>query len=428
MKTFLFLIGIITAVCVVSATTNTDSAKRYENYQVFKIKLQNDLQRKIVKELLKNSKHYDLWHSSGTEVHIMISPNVIQQFMRLVKLWGITTEKIVSNVQSLINAEINDNIQKIDDTVTLDWTRYYPLADIECWLDEVLKTYPLITERFTVGKSYEGRTINGIKISYKAGNPGIFIESNIHAREWITSATATWFINELLTSTKAEVRQLAENYDWYIVPVLNVDGFVYTHEKDRLWRKTRQPVSTSTCIGADPNRNFDSHWMENGGASDDPCASDYAGPYPFSEPEIKGLTDFISGIKSKINILLAFHSYSQVLLSPYGHSEEELPPNYDDLMSVAKAYVDAVAGTSYATNYEYGTSAGVLYTASGTTIDWAYNEQDIKLTYTIEFRDLGRYGFVLPPVNIIPNAEETLNGILALVKRATELEYLNTKY
>lgn len=70
-----------------------------------------------------------------------------------------------------------------------------------------------------------------IKISYKSGNPGVFIESNIHAREWITSATATWFVNELLTSEKEEVRNLAENYDWYIVPVLNVDGFVYTHEK-----------------------------------------------------------------------------------------------------------------------------------------------------------------------------------------------------
>ena len=62
------------------------------------------------------------------------------------------------------------------------------------------------------------------------GNPAIFIESHIHAREWITSATATWFINELLTSSDPEVRQLANNYDWYILPILNVDGFVYSHE------------------------------------------------------------------------------------------------------------------------------------------------------------------------------------------------------
>lgn len=61
------------------------------------------------------------------------------------------------------------------------------------------------------------------------GNPTIFIESNIHAREWITSSTATWFINELLTSTDPVIMDLAQNIDWYIIPVLNVDGFHYTH-------------------------------------------------------------------------------------------------------------------------------------------------------------------------------------------------------
>jgi len=88
-----------------------------------------------------------------------------------------------------------------------------------------------VTEEFIVGKSYEGRTIRGIKISHKAGNPGIFIESNIHAREWITSASATWFINQLLTSEDADVRSLADNYDWHIIPVFNVDGFEYSHKK-----------------------------------------------------------------------------------------------------------------------------------------------------------------------------------------------------
>lgn len=65
--------------------------------------------------------------------------------------------------------------------------------------------------------------------------------------------------------------------------------------------------------------------------------------------------------------------------------------------------------------------------ATGATIDWAYNEQDIKITYTIEFRDQGRYGFVLPPAFIIPNAEEALIGIVALLAEAKELGYLEIK-
>lgn len=81
----------------------------------------------------------------------------------------------------------------------------------------------------TIGQSHEGRDLKVVKLSHKEGNPGIFVDANIHAREWITSATVTWILNELLTSDDPAVRDLAENFDWYIVPVLNPDGFVYTH-------------------------------------------------------------------------------------------------------------------------------------------------------------------------------------------------------
>lgn len=53
------------------------------------------------------------------------------------------------------------------------------------------------------------------------GNRAIFIESNIHAREWIASATSTFLINELLRSTNPEVVDLAENVDWYFLPLTN---------------------------------------------------------------------------------------------------------------------------------------------------------------------------------------------------------------
>lgn len=140
-----------------------------------------------------------------------------------------------------------------------DWTSYHTLDEIYAWLDNLLITHSNILTNIVIGQSFENRTIRAVKLSHKAGNPAIFIESHIHANEWITSATATWLLNELLTSTDLDVVELAQNIDWYIVPVLNVDGFVYTHEHDRMWRKTRQPHSIF-CNGADPNRNFDRFW------------------------------------------------------------------------------------------------------------------------------------------------------------------------
>lgn len=61
------------------------------------------------------------------------------------------------------------------------------------------------------------------------GNPAVFIESTIHAREWISAATATFILNELLTSNDPEIQEMTENYDWIFVPVVNVDGYEYTH-------------------------------------------------------------------------------------------------------------------------------------------------------------------------------------------------------
>lgn len=142
------------------------------------------------------------------------------------------------------------------------WDSYHTLDEMYDWIDGLVEKHGEILSVEQVGDSYEGREVRAVKLSHKAGNPGIFLESNIHAREWITSATATWILNELLTSTAPEVQELAQNYDWYILPVVNPDGLNYTKETNRMWRKTRYPHSV-LCYGADMNRNFPYHWMGN---------------------------------------------------------------------------------------------------------------------------------------------------------------------
>lgn len=109
------------------------------------------------------------------------------------------------------------------------WNDYYRLHAIYEWLDELLEKYPNVLTGYVYGKSYEGRPLRAVKVSHKMGNPTIFIESTIHAREWISTATVTYFLNQLLISDKPEIRYLANNYDWVIVPVVNVDGYEYSH-------------------------------------------------------------------------------------------------------------------------------------------------------------------------------------------------------
>ncbi|XP_017060386.1 zinc carboxypeptidase-like [Drosophila ficusphila] len=420
-----YLVALTLVVLAQGASLGQDEKLRYDNYSVYKVKYETPEQRNLLTKFAEDRENFRLWSEAKNELHLMISPGALSKLESEIQKINVTAEVFIGNVQSLIDLEEEANL-KLSSDGSFGWKKYNTLAEIYEWLDGILVAYPVITESFILGQSYEGRTIRGIKISYKSNNPGVLIESNIHAREWITSATATWLINEFLTSQDEGVRNLAENHDWYIVPVLNVDGFVYTHEKDRMWRKTRQPSDISSCIGVDPNRNYDSYWMEYNGASSNPCSETYGGPNALSEPEVKAMSDYISSNKDKFNVMLAFHSYSQFLLSPYGHTSEEFPPNYDDMMAASKAFADAVESLPYGTVYEYGSVAEMLYAATGATNDWAY-EQGIEMSFTIEFRDTGRYGFILPPVQIIPNAEEALVGIAALLDKCEELGYLELK-
>ncbi|XP_070144485.1 zinc carboxypeptidase-like [Drosophila kikkawai] len=420
-----FLVAFALVGLVQAASLSQDERIRYDNFSVFKVRYETQEQRSRLRSLVEEQNNFKHWGAIKDELHLMVSPGVLSQFKTELQRANLSAEVMISNVQELIDSEKEADSRASADE-SFGWKKYSTLAEIYAWLDGILAAYPTVTEEFIVGQSYEGRTIRGIKISYKSGNPGVLIESNIHANEWIASATATWLINEFLTSDDVLVRQMVETHDWYIVPVLNVDGFVYSHEKDRMWRKTRQPSADSSCIGVDPNRNFDVRWMESDGASSNPCDWNYGGPHALSEPEVQAMTDLVISLKDKINVMLAFHSYSQVLLSPYGHSSVEFPPNYDDLMAVAKAYADAVAKLPYDTVFQYGSVGGLLYPATGATIDLTYQE-GIEITYTVEFRDTGHYGFILPPAHIIPNSEEALAGIMALLEKTEELGYMKSK-
>ncbi|CAG7822153.1 unnamed protein product, partial [Allacma fusca] len=95
-------------------------------------------------------------------------------------------EDFVDDVQKLIDLESSSFNEG-----SLNWTSYGSLEQINEFLVEQNKKHPNITELFSIGKSHEGRDLLVLKIS-RGGAPKktIWLDANIHAREWITSAVA----------------------------------------------------------------------------------------------------------------------------------------------------------------------------------------------------------------------------------------------
>ncbi|XP_016955181.1 zinc carboxypeptidase [Drosophila biarmipes] len=395
---------------------------RYDNYKVYNVRIDDLEQFKLLnaqEKALKLSSWREARHL-GESSDLMLPPQYQETFESLLSTHNFTYNLKIDNVQTHIDAQRPK--QRI---TSMEWTQFHTLEEIYAWLDVIESRYPHIVTPFSIGNSYEGRPIRGVKISYKEGNPAVFIESNIHAREWITSSTITYFIDELLVPRNPAVRDIAQNVDWYIIPVLNVDGFTYSHEVERLWRKSRLPSDpTGECIGTDLNRNFDYLWMLTG-ADSDPCSQLYGGPSAESDPEISQLTSYINNSipDGSIKIYISLHSYGQYVLSPWGHTALEFPEHYPQMMHVAKGFSDALY-RRYGTVFTYGSSATTLYEVSGSGKEWAYAVKNIKIPYTIELRDKGALGFLLPPEDIIPVAREVTEGFVGMIAAAREIDIL----
>lgn len=406
--------------CALTVLAIADGKLRYENYGVYKIDITNADQLTLLQRLESTPNGYTFLEYPGqvnTTVEVVIPPHEKFTVERLFKKHSIGSTLLTSNLQQIIDKE-RPSRRKLEG---FGWDDYHTLEEIYEWIDEMVAQYPSVLSVDTIGQTYEGRDMKVIKLSYKPGNVGIYIDANIHAREWITSATITWVLNELLTSAEPNVRFIAENYDWYIVPVANPDGFAYTHTTERLWRKTRTQHNL-LCYGTDPNRNFNFQW-NNGGTSTTPCSDTYSGPAPESEVEVSNLTTFIRSIAANVKLALSIHSRGQYILFPFGYNNAPRAYNYQDLLQVGqRASVDMYK--LYSKPYRVGTTAGALYIASGISVDWAFAVGGIPLSYTYELRDQGEFGFILPAEQIVPNGEELLEGFIAMIDEARVLGYM----
>ncbi|NP_954965.1 carboxypeptidase A5 precursor [Danio rerio] len=419
MKRLLVLIALFVAVF---------GKKTFEGDQVFRITPKDEAQIDLLKELTEEGEHLGLsvWmepilESLPLDLHVPF--HSLQAVRAFLAYNQIPYHIMIENVQELLDDEQRDMVKyrglarSTDDFV---YTTYHDLNSINSFMDMLVAENRNMVSKVVIGQSYEKRPLNVLKFSTGANRPGIWIDTGIHSREWVTQASGVWFAKKIVKDYGRDpvLTDILNSHDIFLEIVTNPDGFVYTHTKDRMWRKTRKPNPGSSCVGVDPNRNWDAGFG-GGGSSNNPCTETYRGPSAHSEPEVKAIVDFVKS-HGKIKAFVSIHSYSQMLLYPYGYTYTAAKDKAE-LHEVARKAITSLQSL-YNTRYTYGSIITTIYQASGGTIDWTYN-QGIKYSYTFELRDTGRYGFILPANQIVPTAEETWLALMAIMEHTKNNPY-----
>jgi hypothetical protein len=260
---------------------------------------------------------------------------------------------------------------------------YRSLDSINIALRNLVNTYPSLCVLDSLGLSYQNRQMYGVKISdnpsvSEPSEPGVFICGLHHSREWATIEVCLFFADSILRAynTVPSMQNLINNHEIWVFPAINPDGYAYDYPAQRSWRKNRQPFNS--VIGTDINRNYMGAcngdrfglWgalTVGAQSAHSPSSETFMGGYGASSPEITNVINFFK--THNINTSHSFHSYSELVLWPWGYQEIPTPDNalYVRIGQTMAGMISALGGGTYTPE-----QTPDLYPVSSGCDDWIY--------------------------------------------------------
>ncbi|HEX6360041.1 M14 family metallopeptidase [Actinophytocola sp.] len=325
-----------------------------------------------------------------------------------------TPEEIAQIRELGLEPEQQDAMPQANDASPLDFpsadSNYHNFTEMTAVINQAVADHPSILSKTVIGRSHENREMVAIKISDNVGTdeaePEVLFTHHQHAREHLTVEMALYLINELTDryGTDSAITNAVNSREIWIIPDLNPDGGEWDIRTGSYagWRKNRQPNSGSSNVGTDLNRNWPYQWGCCGGSSGTTSSDTYRGPSPSSSPEVTNVINFVRGrivggvqqIKTNID----FHTFSELVLWPFGYTNSNTAPG----MTQNEYNTFATLGQRMAATNNYTPEqASDLYITDGSIDDWLWGDQRIY-SYTFEmYPSSGGLSGFYPPDEVI---------------------------
>ena len=271
-------------------------------------------------------------------------------------------------------------------------TGYHSYTELTADVAAVAAAHPDIVQRFSIGKSYQGRDIWAVKVSDNVtvdeNEPEVLFDGGHHADEHMGVEMTLKILHWLVDGYGKDPRitGAVDMHEIWIVFNMNPDGSEYDISGGTFhhWRKNRQPTPGTKYIGTDLNRNYGYRWGGGGRTSTNPQAITYEGTGPFSTPEDRAMRDFLASRvvngRQQIRAAITFHESGRLVMWPYGYTLTDVPA---DMTSQDHAALRAIGRTMAASNGYKPEQASDLYISSGTTRDYLYGMYRV-FSYTFE--------------------------------------------
>ena len=301
------------------------------------------------------------------------------------------------------------------------YTGYHTYAETQTELQKAVANYPSLTKLGSAGTSYEGRALSLLKISDNAATdenePEVLFTCNQHAREHLTTEMCLRIVQRLTSgyATDSAIKRLVDSTEIWVVPSVNPDGSEYDISGGTFhsWRKNRQGSGTDT------NRNWGYKWGCCGGSSGSTSSETYRGTAAFSAPEARAVSNWVNsrvvGGAQQIKTHIDFHTYSELLLWPFGYTYDRTAPG---LTAAEATKFETLGKQMAATNGYTPQQSSDLYITDGSVNDWMWATHKIW-SFTFEMYPKGSNpGFYPRDTQIVPQTTRNDKAVDLLINAA----------